>query len=68
MRCPFLGGPEYPDGVTISLFTLPTRASSPPASLSAPNQSKFHTVLKHTHCNLKHKNDILIKTRLCTRA
>lgn len=32
-RCPFLGAPVYPGGVTVSLLTFPTRASSPPVSL-----------------------------------
>lgn len=33
-RCPFRGAPEYPGGVTISLLTFPTRASSAPVSPS----------------------------------
>ena len=32
-RWPFLGAPEYPGGLTVSLFTFPTKASSPPVSL-----------------------------------
>lgn len=39
-RCPFLAAPVCPGGVTASLLTFPSKASSPPVSLPVKHTAK----------------------------